>query len=180
MEKVEFYKKDEGALCSNARWCKYFFKNNSNYGLMMIGETDDYFYFTISLKDGMLKNNYNINISQDSIMYNTFNRLVTGFKVIDVMEEGSPEGKSLCFKNQNNSIDITFNLIDEERVFYTIEFANLRRLGDTRFKSLITNDDAEYDVEIEREFRYKFKVRLHQMFDELEKLYTKTQQEIHI
>ena len=104
-----------------------------------------------------------------------------GFKLIDVFEEGTPERKSLCFEQLDDSIHIVFNLTNEERVFYTIEFANLRRLGDTRFKNIVTENTDKFDIEDDREFRYKFKVRLHHMLDELEMLHNNIRQdEIHI
>ncbi len=172
MEKIVFAKDDEAYSTSRGRWCKYFFNQNHQDGLVVIGETDDYFYFTLSLKDGVLKDEYCITISQDSAIYNPLSKVLKGFKLIDVFEEGTPERKSLKLQKHNKDIQIVFSLTSEERVFYTIEFANLRRLGDTRFKDVVLdNKNKQFDVEAEREFRYKFKVRLHNLLDDLELLY---------
>ena len=177
MEKFKFCKDDENYSSSKGRWAKYFFNQGKDEGLIIIGETDDYFYFTLSLKDGILKNKYSISISQDSILYYPLNNLLNGFKLIDVFEEGTSEKKSLSFEKLNDEIYIVFNLTNEERVFCTIEFANLRRLGDTRFKNIIVdNVKNKFDIEDNREFRYKFKVRLHYLLDELERLYNDTKQ----
>ena len=176
MERLKFSIDDESYSTSRGRWCKYFFNQNNKDALMIIGETDDYFYFTISVRDGMLKDKYCIKLNQGSVMYEPMSKLLSGFETIDVFEEGSPERKSLCFAKCKNGIKITFNLTDEERVFYTIEFANLRRLGDTRFKNLVVEGDKKLDVEIERDFRYKFKVRLHKLLDELNDMYASKQQ----
>lgn len=176
MERLKFYKDDDAYSTSRARWCKYFFNQSNQDGMLMIGETDDYFYFTISLKEGVLKNKYVIDINKDSKLYRSFNKVVTGFRVIDVLEEGTPEKKSLRLEKLDDMIKLTFNLTEQERVFYTIEFANLRRLGDTRFKDLIFEDGRGFDVEDERDFRYKFKVRLHNMFNDLEQQYCVAEQ----
>lgn len=173
MEKIKFYKDGEEYSSSRGRWCKYFFNQNNKDGLVIIGETDDYFYFTIALRDGTLKDKYDIVIDNKSVMYEHFNKILDGFKLIDVFEEGSPERKSLCFERLNNEIKVQFNLTNDEKVFYTIEFANLRRLGDTRFKNLIFESGST--MEDERDFRYKFKVRLHKMLDDLENIYTTDQ-----
>lgn len=169
MEKYEFFKDEGNYSTSRGRWCKCFFNQNNEYGLMIIGETDDYFYFTISLKDGVLKDKYSIVINENDSIYNLLNQLLKGFRLIDVLEEGTPEKKSLCFEREGDDIKITFNLTNEEKVFYTIEFANLRRLGDTRFKDLVM-DKRQFNIEDERDFRYKFKVRLHYLLDGLEML----------
>ena len=144
---------------------------------MIIGETDDYFYFTIALKEGCLKNKYSVTINEESAIFEYLKKLMKGFKLIDVFEEGSPERKSLEFEKRKGAIEIAFNLTDEERVFYTIEFANLRRLGDTRFKNIV-KDKGAFDVEDEREFRYKFKVRLHNLLDDLERQYANQQNNV--
>ena len=175
MERFKFVKDSEDYSTSRGRWAKYFFNQGKDECLMIVGETDDYFYFTIMLKDGVLKDKYLVNIPQDSIVYNAFKNVAKGFKLIDVFEEGSAERKSLTIQKQDNAIQIVFNLTEQERVFYTIEFANLRRLGDTRFKNII-KDNGVFDVEDERDFRYKFKVRLHYLLDELEKVYDNMQQ----
>ncbi len=181
MERLKFSKDNEQYSTSRGRWAKYFFNQGKDEGLIAIGETDDYFYFTLSLREGVLKDKYLVEIPTDSVMYNPLNNVLKGFKLIDVFEEGSPERKSLCFEKQKDCINIIFNLTDEERVFYTIEFANLRRLGDTRFKNVAMDNKTEFDIEYEREFRYKFKVRLHHMLDELEMLYNDTKKdEIHV
>ena len=178
MERLKFFKDNEDYATSRGRWAKYFFNQLGDEGLIVIGETDDYFYFTLSLRQGTLKDRYSINFSQDSILYNPLNNILDGFKLIDVLEEGTPERKSLCFAKGDGGINLTFNLTQEERVFYTIEFANLRRLGDTRFNHLICeNGKQNQDIETEREFRYKFKVRLHNMLDELEYLHNQQQEE---
>ena len=176
MEKLKFYKDNETYSTSRGRWCKYFFNQSNQYGMLMMGETDDYFYFTISLKEGVLSDKYSINITNRSALYKALSQVVQGFKIIDVLEEGTPERKSLRFEKQKDDIKIIFNLTDEERVFYTIEFANLRRLGDTRFKDLVFEDGRNFDVEDERDFRYKFKVRLHNMLNDLEQQYCETKQ----
>ena len=168
MERLKFFKENENYSTSRGRWCKYFFNQNNEDGLIIIGETDDYFYFTISLKEGMLQDNYIIDLDENSLLYDPLNQLLQGFKLVDVFEEGSPERKSLCFEKQDKHIRLTFNLTPEQKVFYTIEFANLRRLGDTRFKNLVTDNKTTVDIEVEREFRYKFKVRLHHLLDGLE------------
>lgn len=177
-----FAQDSENYSTSRGRWAKYFFNQSQDEGLIIIGETDDYFYFTLSLKDGMLKDKYSIKISNDSVMYQPLNKVLKGFKLIDVFEEGTPEKKSLTFEKLDNEILIMFNLTNEERVFYTIEFANLRRLGDTRFKNIIVdNDKNKFDVEDDRDFRYKFKVRLHYLLDDLEQVcQTVNQQNIKI
>lgn len=174
MERLKLSKDDEQYSTSRGRWAKYFFNQGKDEGLITIGETDDYFYFTLSLKEGVLKDKYLIEIPSDSVMYNPLNNVLNGFKLIDVFEEGSPERKSLCFEKQKDDINITFNLTEEERVFYTIEFANLRRLGDTRFRQVITQNGDIFDIEDERELRYGFKVRLHKLLDELEYLYSQS------
>ena len=172
MERLIFTNDLERYSTSRGRWAKYFFNQGKDVGLITIGETDDYFYFTLSLKEGVLKDNYLVQIPSDSVMYNPLSNVLKGFKVIDVFEEGTPERKSLCFAKVDGGIKLTFNLTQEERVFYTIEFANLRRLGDTRFKNIVPdNQIGEFDIEDDREFRYKFKVRLHHLLDELDRVY---------
>lgn len=176
MEKIKFHKDDSGEYStSRGRWCKYFFNQDNQDALIIFGETDDYFYFTLALKDGLLKDKFDITINDGSVMYQHFSKLVAGFKLIDVLEEGSPERKSLAFEKMDNAIKVTFNLTSEQKVFYTIEFANLRRLGDTRFKNLIIDNDDTANIEQERDFRYKFKVRLHNMMNDLESLYNEKQ-----
>ena len=180
MERCKFFKDDENYSSSRGRWCKYFFNYNDQDALIIVGETDDYFYFTISLREGLLKDKYSINIDEKSIIYSALNNLLKGFKLIDVFEEGTPEKKSLCFEKEGKDIKLTFNLTSEENVFCTIEFANLRRLGDTRFRNLQTYNNKPLNVDAERDFRYNFKVRLHHLMDELEIVcqnqYDKTQQ----
>ena len=180
MQSVKFYNernKDDYST-SRGRWCKYFFDQNNQSGLMLIGETDDYFYFTISLKDGFLKDKYSLTLNDNSMLYEQFDKLLKGFKLMDVYEEGTPEKKSLCFIKGEGSIKIVFNLTSEEKVFSTIEFANLRRLGDTRFKNLITEGKRELNVDDIRDFRYQFKVRIHRMLDDLENIYSQENQTV--
>lgn len=166
---------------SRGRWVKCLFDKGDS--LMIIGETDDYFYFTLMLREGYLAHEYSVEISMDDEMYNPLVKLLEGFKLIEVLEEGTPEGKSLSFEKGEDCIHIVFHLTEEERAFYTIEFANLRRLGDTKFKN-ITFDEADLsDVcnpreEFIREFRYNFKVRLHNLLNELEEQCTSSQNQV--
>ncbi|MFQ6724236.1 MAG: hypothetical protein ACLRFE_02760, partial [Clostridia bacterium] len=146
----------------------YFFNQNDDNGLIIIGETDDYFYFTIALQEGTLSDKYSLTLSQDSKIYFPLSKILSGFKVIDVFEEGTPERKSLSFEKLDSDIKLTFNLTNEPKVFYTIEFANLRRLGDARFRNLIKEGKEKLDVDTESDFRYKFKVRLHNLLNDLE------------
>ena len=98
MERLKFNKDNEQYSTSRGRWVKYFFNQGQGEGLMIMGETDDYFYFTLSLREGVLKDKYLIQISSDSVIYNPLNKLLNGFKLIEVFEEGTPEKKSLCFE----------------------------------------------------------------------------------
>lgn len=170
MERLQIHKDNGDYSTSRGRWCKYYFTQHGEDGLIIIGQTDDYFYFQLSLKDGTLSDKYSLTLNQDSKMYIPLSEVLSGFKVIDVFEEGTPERKSLCFEKFDNAIKLTFNLTNEPRVFYTIEFANLRRLGDTRFRNLIEENKDGVDFETERDFRYKFKVRLDELLNKLEKV----------
>ena len=89
------------------------------------------------------------------------------------MEEGTNEKKSISFAKNKNKIQIQFNLTNEERLFYSIELANLQRLGDTRFAKLIPirNYNKKDFFEIESSFRHEFKARIHKMLDNLENKY---------
>lgn len=172
MEKFQFLKDtDDNHLYSPARG-RYFklFLDDDQQTLLQIGETDDYFYFTIMLKENYLKNSHSLIISPTSVLYSPLCDLLSDFKEIEVMEEGSPERKSISFKKEPNQIEIKFTLTDQEKVFYTIELANLRRLGDTKFKTLspqrqLTNEEQ---YKLESSFKYKFKARIHNLLDRLE------------
>lgn len=172
MEKIEFKKDEESYSSSKGRYLKYFFEKETS-GLFQIGETDDYFYFTIMLRDGYLKNEFKLTINEQDVLYEYFSTFLKGFSYIEVMEEGTPEKKSITFIKNENNIEIIFKLTEEEKVFYSIELANLRRLGDTRFAKLVpTKNMSEQEFyEMESTFRYKFKTRIHQMLDELENKY---------
>ena len=169
MEKIEFKKDEETYSSSKGRYLKYFFEKETS-GLFQIGETDDYFYFTIMLREGYLKDEFKLTINEKDELFDHFSTFLKGFSCIEVMEEGTPEKKSVAFVKNENNIEIIFNLTEEEKVFYSIELANLRRLGDTRFAKLVpTKSMTEQEFyEMESTFRYKFKTRIHQMLDELE------------
>ena len=171
MDKFKFEKDNEEYSTSKGRVFKYFF-NNGEQGLLQIGETDDYFYFTIMLKEKYLKDSFTLVIEQDNLIYEVLNNFIKGFETITVKEEGSPEQKTIGFKKIKNKIEIVFGLTEEEKVFFTIELANLRRLGDTRFAELVPtkqlNEQEFYEMEFE--FRYKFKARIHRMLDELDNI----------
>ena len=68
MEKLKLSKDNEQYSTSRGRWAKYFFNQGKDEGLITIGETDDYFYFTLSLKEGVLKDKYLIQIPSDRVM----------------------------------------------------------------------------------------------------------------
>lgn len=170
MEKLEFKKDKEEYSSSKGRYLKYFFEKPEQ-GLFQIGETDDYFYFTIMLKDGYLRNNYSLTIEENDFLYDSMCEFLEGYTNIEVMEEGSTERKSIGFIKNKESIEIVFNLTEEEKAFYTIELANLRRLGDTRFSKLVPSKNlTEKEThEAEFSFRYEFKGRIHKLLDQLEK-----------
>lgn len=170
MERIEFVNDKNKSSALKGRWFRYFFNKNNIERLLMIGETDDYFYFTIMQKNGYIKGKYTINIDSEDFLFNALSSFIDGYECIEIMEEGSPEKKSIEFCKNNNSIDIVFNLTDEERVFNTIELANLRRLGDTRFGKLVPTVELEEKefYEMESKFRYKVKSRIHHMLDEME------------
>lgn len=170
MEQFDFVNDKDEYSTSRGRYFKYFFNNNGQEGLLIIGETDDYFYFTISLRKGYLKDRFNLEVRTNNLLYNKLVNLINGYESIGVYEEGTPEKKSICFQKSNGPIEIIFNLTSEERPFYTIELANLRRLGDTRFVKLVPEGECSEKefYEMKETFRYKFKARIHKLLDELE------------
>lgn len=173
MYKFTYSKDNDTYSSSRGRYAKLIFGENNLYNFLQISETDDYFCFTIMQRDGVLKDKLCITIANDLPLYRPLINFMDGFEYIEIMEEGSPEGKSIGFKTGSNKIEMIFNLTNHEKVFQSIELANLRRLGDTRFAKLIpSNKLNEKDFyEMKNTFRHKVKVRLHTMMDELEAAY---------
>ena len=176
MEKYRYKidKRDEEYFTFSGRWFDYIYGENKPEYALRIGETADYFYFTITALYDELGDEFDVNIGKDNIMYNEFNKLLKGFYLLDVCEEGTPERKSLEFKKQKDNIQIKFKNIPEHRTsFCTIEFANVRRWGDTRFVDVKSISDANFYGNLQKmgKFRYEFKERLHNMFNVLEELF---------
>ena len=173
MYKFTYSKDNETYSSSRGRYAKLIFGENNLDNFLQISETDDYFCFTIMQREGSLQGEHCLSITDDLPLYHPLINFMDGFEYIEIMEEGSPERKSIGFKISENNIKVIFNLTNQEKVFQSIELANLRRLGDTRFAKLIpSNKLNEKDFyEMESTFRHKVKVRLHTMMDELEAAY---------
>lgn len=155
------------------RWADYIWGESGPEYALRMGETTDYFYFTITSLYKDLGENFEIDITKDCIIFDILNRFIEGFELLDVKEEGTPERKTLEFKRHNQGIKITFKNMINKGCFCTIEFANARRFGDTRFANIISIDDKSFfqnPIKV-GDFRYEFKQRVHYMFDDLEKLY---------
>lgn len=180
MDRFEF-KKDgnEEYLTSRGRSLKYYSERNN--AVLLIGESDDYFYFTLMKTDeNPLNEQFSLDIDKENILYKPFEIVIENFDSLEVMEEGTPEKKSLEFKKNENSIQLIFNLTKADQLFQTIEFANLRRLGDTKFKKIEPSENNEdcHKILYLTKLRYEFKVRLHKMLDEIEKEISKQEKTI--
>lgn len=182
MEKFRYRvdRSNEEYFTFKGRWADYIWgKDKPEYALRM-GETTDYFYFTIISLNKDLDKQFKIDIVKDCIIYEPISKLIEGFKLIDVNEEGTPERKTLQFQTNNDGIQLTFKNMVNKGCFCTIEFANARRFGDTRFCNIVAIDDNNFfnnPIKV-GDFRYEFKKRLHYMFDEFERLYEVQQEKI--
>lgn len=178
MEKYRYMKDKENDeyFTFRGRWFDYIYGKDKIEYALRIGETIDYFYFTITALYSDLSENFTVDITPSNAMYNAFNMLMEDFCILDVMEEGTPEKKSLEFKKSKDNIKLTFkNMPSAPKSFCTVEFANIRRWGDTRFANIVSTkekDFAENPIKV-GDFRYEFKGRLHYMFDELEDSFEK-------
>ena len=100
MEKYRYKidKESEEYFTFRGRWFDYIYGENSPEYALRLGETTDYFYFTITALHNELGENFDIDITKENIMYDAFNNLMKEFYLIDVKEEGTAERKTLEFK----------------------------------------------------------------------------------
>lgn len=170
MDRYEFIKDNEKYSTSRSRKIKYYFEKINT--ILTMGESDDYFYFTLMKTDeNALEHQFSLEIDRNNILFQPLMIILEQLQAIEVMEDGTPEQKSIEFRRCEEGIQLIFNLKTNENLFKTIEFSNLRRLGDTKFKKIIPSKNKEEinDILFLTRLKYEFKERLHSCLDEIEK-----------
>jgi len=104
----------------------YVFADKSNKKCLRISNDNDYFSFSIFSPYVQMVNTQMINIDCENPIFLPIKRLLENQSYFEVLEEGTNEGKSIIFKNSENSIDIIFNLTEVPTNVASVSFTNIR------------------------------------------------------
>ena len=73
-----------------------------------------------------LKDPHTTTVNKNSPIFSAINKLLENNNFIEILEEGTCEGKSIAFKKVNNGIDIVFSLTDTAVNTTSISLTNIR------------------------------------------------------
>lgn len=118
MNKIRFFKDNSGFNID------YIFKNNTM--CLRIREDDDYFSFVIFSAENNLPLTQKVNINSDNPLFYSLYRLLENNDFIEILEEGTNEGKSLIFQKHNDSFDLIFKLTNTKCNIASISITNVR------------------------------------------------------
>ena len=104
----------------------YIFTDKSNKKCLRISKDDDYFSFSIFSPYEQLVNIQKINIDSSNPLFSPIKKLLEGSTHIEILEEGTDEGKSIIFQDNKHSADIIFNLTNNPTNVTSISLTNVR------------------------------------------------------
>lgn len=104
----------------------YIFTDKSNKKCLRISKDDDYFSFSIFSPYEQLVNIQKINIDSSNPLFSPIKKLLEGSTLIEILEEGIDEGKSIIFQDNKHSLDIIFNLTNNPTNVTSISLTNVR------------------------------------------------------
>lgn len=105
----------------------YIFNDNNFNKCLRLSEDDDYFSFSIFSENIDLMNSISVNINNENPLFVPLYKLLENNTFIDILEEGSDEGKSLSFaKSNDNIIILTFGLTKIPTSASSISITNVR------------------------------------------------------
>ena len=120
MNKLKLYEDEFGF------YIDYIFTDKSIKKCLRISRDNDYFSFSAFSPYSQMVNEQIITIGRVIPIFLPIKKLLANQPYVEVLEEGSNEGKSIIFKNNENSVDIIFNLSDIPTNVATISLTNVR------------------------------------------------------
>ena len=105
MDKLRCYENESGF------YIDYIFQDKNFRKCLRISEDNDYFAFCLFSPDIEMLDTEVINIDKNNLIFLPLQKLMEDKSYIEILEEGSDEGKSIIFKKNDSSINLIFNLI---------------------------------------------------------------------
>jgi hypothetical protein len=120
MNKLKLYENEFGF------YIDYIFSDKDIKKCLRLSEDDDYFSFSIFSPNIHLVNSETISINSNNPIFLPLKNLIENNPYIEILEEGSNEEKSIIFKNNENNIDIIFNLTSIPTNVASVSLTNIR------------------------------------------------------
>lgn len=120
MSKFKVYENEFGF------YIDYIYSENNNKKCLRLCEDNDYFSFTVFSPDSKMLGSQVIKIDNANPIFLPFMRLLNNVSFVEILEEGTDEGKTISFKNNNNSIDIIFSLNKNPVNVTSVSITNVR------------------------------------------------------
>ena len=105
----------------------YIFTENNSKKCLRLSVDNDYFSFTLISPYEKLKEKYIITFNEGNPIFIALKMLLGNTPFVEILEEGSNEGKSIIIQaKHNNTIDLIFNLNNEELNIISVSITNVR------------------------------------------------------
>ena len=104
----------------------YIFNDNNVMKCLRLSEDNDYFSFCLFSQINDLKNSQIVKIPNNNPLFLQLSKLLENNKYIEILEEGSNEGKSLKIKYNQNYLDLIFILKNNPSNLVSISLTNIR------------------------------------------------------
>lgn len=120
MDKFRYFENESG-FCID-----YVFNDNNHKKCLRLSEDNDYFSFSLFSPDEEMMNSQVVNIVSDNPIYSPIKNILENKQRIEILEEGTNEGKSIILEDGNNVINIIFKLTHKPTNIASVSITNVR------------------------------------------------------
>lgn len=120
MENIRYYESEDGFFVD------YIFEDNGAKKCFRLIEDDDYFAFCCFSPAFEMKNVQEVDITESCLLYAPLCSLIGDNKFIEILEEGTGEGKRLAFIKEKNNIKLVFGLQSTKANAISFSITNVR------------------------------------------------------
>ena len=120
MENLRYFENEETFFVD------YIYNDNNIKKCLRLSEDNDYFSFCLFSQSNDLKKSQIVKIHNNNPLFLPLLKLLENNNFIEILEEGSNEGKSLIFKYNQNYLELIFILKNNPSNSVSISLTNIR------------------------------------------------------
>ena len=120
MDKFRYFENESGFFID------YVFDDKNHRKCLRLSEDNDYFSFSLFSPDEEMMHFQVVNIVSDNPIYSPIKNILENKQRIEILEEGTSEGKSIILEDDNDIIKIIFKLANNPTHVASVSITNVR------------------------------------------------------